>query len=176
MKELHLQCGRVATVSDVDYERCMQYKWRSHVHNGSGKPYVCTTVTVPKRTTIYLHRFIVGAPPTMKVDHRNRDSLINERWNLIVCSFIQNNANREGWSLSGFKGVSRQGNKRRYRARIAAQGTGESITLGWFDTAEEAARAYDAAAHAAHGEFAYLNFPDDYPRPNHDIPDLGIPF
>lgn len=173
MRELHLQDGLVALISDVDHDRCRAHTWRAEANNASGKPYVRTTPTINgRKTTMYLHRFVVGGvidlPVTMKVDHRNNDTLDCQRPNLRVATHEQNNYNRAGFGLSGYKGVDRRKNGS-WRARITLNGI--STHLGYFKTAIEAALIYDDAAVDRFGEFAWLNFPENFPTPDHDIPD-----
>jgi hypothetical protein len=55
----------------------------------------------------------------------------------------------------GLKGVRKRANRRRYVARITSRG--RQIHLGSFDTAIEAARAYNNAAKLMFGEYASLN-------------------
>lgn len=172
MKEIVCKWGQstgVALVSDVDYPALREFSWSITEANASGKPYVRTFVG---KATVYMHRAIVKCPSTFKVDHRDNDGLNNQRPNLRVASHDQNNYNREGWSLSGYKGVSRRG--RRYRARLQINGVEKC--LGNFDTAIEAAVAYDIAAHELFGEFAWFNFPESYPPPFPDKPVIDIPF
>jgi AP2 domain len=61
----------------------------------------------------------------------------------------------------GFRGISWDDRKRKFRSRIGYAG---KTKLGYFDSAEEAARAYDEAAMRLYGSAACLNFNADGTR------------
>lgn len=104
----------------------------------------------------FLHH---GAWPSGNIDHVNGDRTDNRIANLRIACKVKNAANSGPYknNKSGYRGViqSRWG---KFTAAIQAHGV--ERWLGSFETAEEAARAYDAAARAAHGEFARTNFPN----------------
>ena len=58
-------------------------------------------------------------------------------------------------STSGFKGVSWNKRRNKYRAQIGFRG--KVVELGHYNTAREAARAYDYVARRVFGEFALTN-------------------
>ena len=113
--------------------------------------------TSNQRTRQQMHRLLL--PGVRIVDHIDGDGLNNTRANLRDGSDGKNNVNRRlyGNSSSGFKGVHFHKARARWHARIRLNNVRKS--LGYYDTAIEAAVAYDNAARELHGEYARLNFP-----------------
>ena len=155
-REVALTQGKVTIVDAADYDAVMAAgpwyaqqsgrTWYARRSIGWGDDY----------TKQMLHSFLTGYP---MADHRDLDGLNNRRSNLRPASSVENRRNmrRHRDNTSGFKGVTRTGS--RWRARIKVND--RRLCLGTFDTAEEAARAYDAAAVASYADFAALNFPPE---------------
>lgn len=145
---LSLGCGKFALIDETDAAKANEHLWTL---DASGYPR-----TRIDSKPVRLHRFLLG-PAGKYVDHWDLNKLNNRRENLRKASGSQNlmNTGLTKSNATGFKGVSAYQN--RWRARIRAHDV--TTFLGYFQTKEEAARAYDTAARRLHGAFARLNFP-----------------
>lgn len=160
MVEVPLTRGLVAVVDDDDGTLVVPYRW--HARRGkNGVWYAGTNVRKPGGgwRAVKMHRLILDAPKGVLVDHRDGDGLNNRRANLRFATNAQNQQNgRKKGASSQFKGVTlcRWRRTRQWQAQI--QVNGRKKNLGYFAEEEDAARAYDAAAREAFGEYARTNF------------------
>lgn len=154
-RTIELSRGYTTTVDAEDYDYLSQFNW--HAVIAKGTPYAIRKVTINgKRVVVRLHRVVVNAPDDLSVDHINRNTLDNRKSNLRICTQQENmrNAGMQSRNTSGYRGVSAFKNK--WRAVIYVMK--KQTCLGYFDTPEDAARAYDRAALELFGEFASPNF------------------
>lgn len=129
----------------------LKYKWNVHECGQPGLWYAYTC-GYPGLKTLRMHHLVMGS--VQEVDHINRDGLDNHRSNLRFATRVQNSANqRPRKGTSRFKGVS--WNCGKWRAVIMIDR--KQISLGRYSDELEAAAAYDKAAKAAWGEYAYQN-------------------
>lgn len=162
MAEILTSTGECVLVDDEDLPLVLAHRWYVRRHPTMPTVYVQTNVRKPEggwRTGVTMHRLLLGFPNSA-VDHVNGDTFDNRRANLRLATHGQNMVNRPPFGESGFKGVWRNGKN------WAARGSVEGVKhyLGTYETAEEAARAYDRWAAEHHGEFAWLNFPGEVPK------------
>ena len=161
MKEIALNHGRTALVDDEDFawlSKCKWYAWEKPNRNtayalrAEGKK--------PNRHTISMHREIMNVLPGIYIDHIDGNGLNNQKKNLRLCASSENQMNSKlrRNSKSGLKGVSFKKEQGKWVAQIQAHKKRKHI--GYFNTKEEAAKAYDETARELFGEFANTNGSD----------------
>lgn len=154
MKTIPLTQGKTAIVDDDDFEQLNQFKWYF------AGDYAVRNISVNnKQHIIRMHRQILGLErgDGKESDHVNHNLLDNRKTNLRTCTHSQNQHNRlPQQSVSKFKGVTWDKRHKYWQARIVIDG--KQYHLGYYNTEELAALAYDIHAAWSFGEFAKLNF------------------
>lgn len=125
--------------------------WRAHL-NRDGYGVIKHEGKMAKAHRISFMLLVGDIPKGMQIDHICHNRRCVNPGHLRLCSNLENSRNSlsKRANRSGFKGVTRHGN--RWQARI---GVGYKIfQLGSFETPELAHQAYSKAASERFGEFA----------------------
>lgn len=70
-------------------DRVLKYTWRLK-KSRNGSYYIAASTTVNgKHTTIYLHRYLLNAPPGFDVHHKDENRLNNQEDNLELIESIE---------------------------------------------------------------------------------------
>lgn len=165
MKEIKLSSSKYgelfAQVDDEDFEYLNQFKWFPHNRGTLKKPFLYAIKGKRingKQIMISMHRVIMNVDSVgILIDHRDHNTLNNQKYNLRKATKTQNQTNRTSMigGTSEYLGVSLRKDTNKWTARIQTKNKYKS--LGCFYSEKEAAYAYNEAAKIVHGEFANLN-------------------
>lgn len=149
--------GMFALIDEQDAELVSGFTW--HPFKGKGGTFYAKardTRSPNPRARVYMHQLILGTNPGELGDHIDGDGLNNTRSNLRIVTPTQNahNIHRYPRNTSGYIGVSRWP-RGLWQAGLKVNGKRQQ--LGIFETALEAALAYDAAVRHFRGEIGMTN-------------------
>jgi hypothetical protein len=154
--ELVLLRGEICLIDEADFSLIHRQNW----YKDSGG--YAASWDKDTKTTLLMHRIILNVPKGLLTDHRDRNRLNNQRYNLRIATQCVNQGNA-WWNsptkTSQFKGVHFCSRRKKWCASIRRtfDGVRTRTNLGRFDSETEAARAYNAAALEHFGEGAWLN-------------------
>jgi len=158
-KKLPLNRGAFAIVDAEDFDRLSKYNWCLQCST-DGK------ISAPAKTLLHTHgrretlsHFILNLKRPVIIMFKNGNPLDHRKSNFLLGSFSQyrqRNRKRSTLTTSKYIGVSYGKKRGNFAAQI--QKDGIDYCLGFYETEEEAARAYDNKALELYGPDAQRNF------------------
>ena len=157
MKNIYLRgknSNLYCLVDNEDFERLSKYSWYLN-HKGYAQRSRKYVGGVPDSLPILMHNMVLEKEEGLTTDHINGDKLDNQKQNLRHIT-NKDNIRRRGGNKR-YTGVYTRKLKSSVRYQSYIRVDGKLIFIGYFDTQEEAARAYNKKAKEYHGEYAYQN-------------------
>ncbi len=147
-----------ALVDDKDYDWLNQYSWSYGKVNSNRKVKIYAYAHINGKMT-RMHNLIMGESQdkSLTVDHKNSNTLDNQRLNLRWATKSQQSAGKLKAvnCTSKYKGVYWYDSRKCWMAQL--MNNGNRIFIGYYINEKEAALAYNRVAIKYHGEFAQLN-------------------
>lgn len=155
---IKLNTGDLVKVDDEDFGRLNYHKWLL-----STQGYAERSVRLFKKSAhVFMHRELLETLPRAKIDtdHIDNNKLNNQKSNLRVATRSENNANRG--KLSGkycgvYYMICKKGGFAKGYWRAVINKEGKRYCLGYHDSPDKAALAYNKKAIELYGEYACLN-------------------
>jgi hypothetical protein len=143
--------GYPVEVDDEDAGRVLAHSWWESSSPETDGHVICFSAKIGGKI-IKLHRFIMGDPAGLVIDHRDGNRLNNRKANLRACTTRENNQNLglTRRNRSGYRGVSFSRTAGKWRARIGLNR--KQLHLGYFESPNLAAAAYEQAAELFYGD------------------------
>lgn len=138
----------------------MPLNWNARFYNkiaGENTVWGYRAITINYETYMahnLLWLYMTGEWPSVRIDHKDLNGKNNEWKNIRLATRSQNQCNRRKQSnnTSGYKGVSFDLSRNKWKAQI--QVGGKNYFLGRYDAKEIAYEVYIKALKEKHGEFA----------------------
>ncbi len=160
MKKIPISNNKEVIVDSYMYNELSKHKWSDMKGYAVRKVQVRRGGKIISSHNEYLHHRVIGKPKgDLVVDHKNCDTYDNRKRNLRICTVGENNRNRKlrADNKTGYKGVTLFKESREPRWIAGIRVNRKKIHLGLFRSAEEAHKAYCAAARKYHKNYAKKN-------------------
>lgn len=163
--EVNLPVGQlVAMVDDEDFERANQFRWGC----SAGQHYARAYSNTRLGGMTYMHRFILGETnPKLHVHHIDNDPLNNQKINLqsvTPSDNLRGKMKRREDAASRFRGVAWHSKQKKFRMEFGM----------WFESAEEAAAAWNKISLLMWGDRGQLNDLSEIHTRFSDIGEVGV--
>lgn len=147
--------GKFALIDDDLADHISQHRWNL-------MPDGCPARRVRSQGKIqceFMHHLVLARKPGLLIDHVNRRRSDNRRENLRYATPGENACNNSMniGNTSGYTGVGWYPRHKKWISHIMSNKV--NYTIGYFESKEEAAIAYNIRAQQLHGAFAHLNDP-----------------
>lgn len=133
--------GTVFAIVDDEDAHLIKRSWRFHNGYAITRVYAGKLNGKSRQRDVPMHRMILGLAPgdPRQGDHRDRDTMNNQRANLCILSQAQNaqNVGAQRRNISGFRGV--QWDKRAERWKVCIRKDNRTVALGYYDDPQLAA-------------------------------------